>query len=170
MIPQNKPTSILYSKQHAIQPTYICISDGCSAYPFVCCNIECRCMTPHRHHQFRPLQEVQQKLHTPPTLPEQYVKAERSINGLIHSYITAMQYLQTLHNEHIERHMLSHRKYEQLRWKLVSGDSIKEGEVTGDTVSKMLKEIEEVGNISNPYCLPSIQIQQYMDEHRKHLA
>jgi hypothetical protein len=66
--------------------------------------------------------------------------------------------------------MLSHRKYEQLRRKLVSGEPLNEGEVTGDTMSKMLKEIEEVGYIANPYCLPSTKVQLCMEEHRKHMG
>jgi hypothetical protein len=48
-------------------------------------------MTPHKPHQFKPLQEVRQQLHTSPTLPEEYTKAERSIDGLIDSCITGMQ-------------------------------------------------------------------------------
>jgi hypothetical protein len=66
--------------------------------------------------------------------------------------------------------MLNHQKYEQLRQKLVNAEPLNEGEVTGHSVSEMLKEIEEVSNIGNPYCLPSTQVQQYMDQHRQQVA
>jgi hypothetical protein len=49
---------------------------------------------------------------TPPKLPEAYVKAEKSINGLIDSGIADLQQLKVRHNEHINKHVSSYRKSE----------------------------------------------------------
>jgi hypothetical protein len=35
-------------------------------------------------------------------------------------------------------------------------------EATGDTVAKMLNEIEDTGNIKNPYSMPRIEVEKSM--------
>jgi hypothetical protein len=55
--------------------------------------------------------------------------------------------------------MFSCRKYDELRQKFIDGEPLNAGEATGDTISKMVREIDEAGNIGNPYSLSSIEIQ-----------
>jgi hypothetical protein len=45
-----------------------------------------------------------------------------------------------------------------LRQKLLNGEPLNTSEVTGNAVAKMLREIEEMSNIGNPYCLPSVDV------------
>jgi hypothetical protein len=63
------------------------------------------------------------------------------------------------HDEYIDKHVSSYRKFEQLLWKLLNGESLNTGEATGDAVAKMLKEIEDADSIKNPYCLPGIEVE-----------
>jgi hypothetical protein len=113
---------------------------------------------------------LRRKLVPPPKLPEAYSKAEKSINGLIDSYIVDLQQLKMRHNEHIDKHVSSYRKFEQLRRKRLNGELLNAGEATGDTVAKMLKEIEETGNLANPYCLSGEKVEQRMAEIRKRMT
>jgi hypothetical protein len=85
------------------------------------------------------LNGVRENLMMSPKLPESYTKAEKSINGLIDSCITDMQQLKVRHKEHIDRHVSSYQKFEQLRRKLLSGESLNVDEATGDTLARMLK-------------------------------
>jgi hypothetical protein len=110
----------------------------------------------------QPLDGLREELLIPPKLPEAYNKAEKSINGLIDNCIADLQQLKVRHNEHIDKHMNSYRKYEQLRRKLLSGNTLNTGEATGDPVANMLKEIEETGNIANPYCISGAEVEQRM--------
>jgi hypothetical protein len=110
---------------------------------------------------------LRKKLVPPPKLPEEYTKAEKSINGLIDSCVVDLQQLRVRHNEHIDKHVSGYRKFEQLRRKLLNGEPLNAGEATGDTVAKMLKEIEETGNLANPYCLSGAEVEQRMAEVRK---
>jgi hypothetical protein len=112
---------------------------------------------------------LRRKLVPPPKLPEAYTKAEKSINGLIDSCIVDLQQLRVRHNEHIDKHVSSYWKFEQLRRKLLNGEPLNVGEATGDTVAKMLKEIEETGNLANPYCLSGVEVEQCMAEVRKRM-
>jgi hypothetical protein len=100
----------------------------------------------------------------PPKLPEAYTKAEKSINGLIDSCVVNLQQLKVRHNEHIDRHVGSYHSFEQLRLKLLTGEPLNAGEATGDAVAKMLKEIKEMGNIANPYCLSGAELEQRMTD------
>jgi hypothetical protein len=118
----------------------------------------------------QPLQGLREELSIPPQLPEAYTKAEKSINGLIDSYIADMQQLKVRHNEHIVEHVSSYQKFEQLRRKLLSGEPLNADEATGDTVAKMLKEIKEIGNIANPYCLSGAEVEQRMADVRQSMA
>jgi hypothetical protein len=70
---------------------------------------------------------LRKKLVPPPKLPEAYTKAEKSINGLIDSYIVDLQQLKVRHNEHIDKHINSYRKFEQLRRKLLNGEPLNAG-------------------------------------------
>jgi hypothetical protein len=65
--------------------------------------------------------------------------------------------------------MHSYRKHEPLRQKLLRGEPLNAGEATGDTVSKMLKEIDEADSIANPYCLASTEVQQCISELRERM-
>jgi hypothetical protein len=76
MIAENQPIAILCGGSHAMQATHICVQTGSSAYALICHNIECECMALHRLHQLQPLQKLRWKLHTPPTLCEDYTNAE----------------------------------------------------------------------------------------------
>jgi hypothetical protein len=98
-------------------------------------------MPPHRKHYMQALSGVREELVTPLKLPEAYTKAEKSINGLIDSCIADLQQLKMGHNEHIDKYVNSYRKFEQLRLKLISLESLNVGEATGDAVANMLKEI-----------------------------
>jgi hypothetical protein len=102
-----------------------------------------------------------EKLTTLHKLPEAYMKAEKSINGLIDSCMTDLQQLKIKHNEHIDKHVSSHRKFEQLCRKLLNREPLNVGEATGDSVAKMLKEIQETDNIGNPYCLSGAEVEQH---------
>jgi hypothetical protein len=55
--------------------------------------------------------------------------------------------------------MRKYSKYDKLRQKLLSGEPLNADEATGDTVSRMLKEIDEMNNMENPYNLSSIEAQ-----------
>jgi hypothetical protein len=101
----------------------------------------------------RLLKGLRDKLVTPPKLPEIYIKVEKSINGFIDSCIVDMQQLKVRHKQLIGKHVSSYRKFEQLRQKLLNGETLNTGEATGDTVAAMLKEIEDVSNLTNPYFL-----------------
>jgi hypothetical protein len=116
------------------------------------------------------LNGLRKKLVTPPKLPEAYAKAEKSINGLIDSCIADLQQLRVRHTEHIDKHVSSYRKFEQLRRKLLNGESLNAGEATGDAVAQMLKEIEEGSNLGNPYYLPGAEVEQNMAEMRQRMA
>jgi hypothetical protein len=113
---------------------------------------------------------LRKKLLTPPKLPEAYAKAEKSINGLIDSCMADLRQLRVRHNEHVDKHVSSHRKFEQLRLKLLNGEPLNTGEATGDAVAKMLKEIEEGSSLGNPYSLPSAEVEQRMAEMRQRMA
>jgi hypothetical protein len=110
---------------------------------------------------------VREKLVIPGKLAEAYIKAKESIKVSIKSCITDLQQLEVRHNEHIEKHMCSYGKFEQLRRKLINGEPLYTGEVTGDSVAKMLKEIEDTGNIENPYCLPGAEVEQHIAKLRQ---
>jgi hypothetical protein len=73
------------------------------------------------------------------------------------------------HNQHIDQHVSSYRKFEQLRRKLLNGEPLSAGEATGDTVAKMLKEIEETDNLANPYCLLGAEVEQQMSQIRQQI-
>jgi hypothetical protein len=66
--------------------------------------------------------------------------------------------------------MRSHRPFEQLRRNLVNGDPLNVHEATGDSVAKMLREINEAANLKNPYYLPAAQVEQLIAEHRQYIA
>jgi hypothetical protein len=40
------------------------------------------------------------------------------------------------------------------------------GEATGDTMAKMLKEMEETSNLENPYCLASKDVKKHTAQFR----
>jgi hypothetical protein len=40
------------------------------------------------------------------------------------------------------------------------------GEATGDLVAKMLREIEDISNLENPYCLSAAEMEEYITELR----
>jgi hypothetical protein len=117
-------------------------------------------MPPHRKHASQQLDGLREELVAPLKLPEAYIKAEKSINGLIDSCVADLQHLRIRHNQHIDKHVSSYRKFEQLRQKLLNGEPLNSGEATGDAVAKMLKEIEETQSIEGPYCLPSAEVEQ----------
>jgi hypothetical protein len=54
--------------------------------------------------------------------------------------------------------MSSYHRFEELRLKLIDGESVNVGEITGDSVAKMLREIEDMGNFQNPYCVTTIEV------------
>jgi hypothetical protein len=112
------------------------------------------------------LDGLREELVTPPKLPEAYTKAEKSINGLIDSCIGDLQQLQIRHNQHIHKHVSSYRKFDQLRRKLLSGESLNAGEATGDAMAKMLKETEEASIIEDPYCVSSVEAENGIAELR----
>jgi hypothetical protein len=60
----------------------------------------------------RPLGGLREDLVTSPKLSGAYTKAEKSINGLIDSFITDLQLLKAQHNEHIHKHLTSYLKFE----------------------------------------------------------
>jgi hypothetical protein len=66
--------------------------------------------------------------------------------------------------------MSSYRKFEQLRQKLLNGEPANAGEVTGDTMAKMLKEIEEGSSMGNPYCLSGAEVEQRVEDMRERMA
>jgi hypothetical protein len=82
------------------------------------------------------------ELATPSNLHEAYTKAEKSIDGFIDSCIVDLQQLKVRHNEHINKRMSSHQKFEQLRQKLVNEELQNEAEATGDSVVKMLRRVK----------------------------
>jgi hypothetical protein len=127
-------------------------------------------MPPHRKHASQQLDGLREELVAPLKLPEVYAKAEKSINGLIDSCMADLQQLRVRHNEHIDKHVSSHRKFEQLRRKLLNGEPLNAGEATGDAVAQMLKEIEEGSNLGNPYCLSGAEVEQNMAEMRQRMA
>jgi hypothetical protein len=116
------------------------------------------------------LGQLRKKLVPPPKLSEAYTKAENSINGLIDTFVVDLQQLKVRHNEHIDKHVTSYRKFEQLRRKLLKGEPLNAGEATGDTVAKMLKEIEETCNLANPYYLSCEEVEQRMAQIRKRMT
>jgi hypothetical protein len=118
----------------------------------------------------QPFKGVREKLAAPRNLPDAYIKAEKSIKVCIKSCISDLQQLEVRHNEHIEKHMNSHRTFEQLRRKLVDGEPLNVGEATGDSVARMLREIEEIHNIENPYCVLAAEVEQKIAEFRQHMA
>jgi hypothetical protein len=65
--------------------------------------------------------------------------------------------------------MNSHRRFEQLRQKLINRVPLSAGEATGDSVAKMLREIEEMANLKNPYCLPAAEVEQAIAELRRRI-
>jgi hypothetical protein len=84
-------------------------------------------MPPHRKHPTQQLDGLREELMTPLKLPEAYIKAEKSINGLIDSYVADLQHLKIRHNQHIHKHVSSYRKFEQLRRKLLNGEPLNAG-------------------------------------------
>jgi hypothetical protein len=98
MIATNQSISIVCGGSNAVQAKQVCFQSGCSAYALICGNVECQCMAPHKPHQFKLLQELLIKLHTPPTLSEEYIKTEKSINGFIDNCIASLSQLKTLHH------------------------------------------------------------------------
>jgi hypothetical protein len=58
---------------------------------------------------------LRRRLLTPPKLPEVYTKAQKSINGLVDSCIADLYQPKIEHNEYIDKHVSSYRKFEQLR-------------------------------------------------------
>jgi hypothetical protein len=69
-------------------------------------------MPPHQSHHIQLIAGLRKKLVTPPKLPEAYIKAEKSINGLIDSGIADLQQLKVKHNEYIDKHVSSYRQFE----------------------------------------------------------
>jgi hypothetical protein len=116
------------------------------------------------------LKEMCEKIQILPKLPTDYMKAEKSINGLIDSCIADLEQLRVRHKEHIDKHVSNHRKCEQLRQKLVKEESLNTTEATGDAVAKMLKEIEEGSSLGNPYSLLSADVEQRIAEIGQYMA
>jgi hypothetical protein len=141
MIFGNQSTVLLCGGSSPAKAILACLQSGCSAYAMVCGNGLCECMPSHQYHHMQRLDGLLEKLMTPPKLPKAYIKAEKSINGLIDSCIADLQQLKMGHNEHIDKYVNSYRKFEQLRLKLISLESLNVGEATGDAVANMLKEI-----------------------------
>jgi hypothetical protein len=112
MIPENQYTVILCGGSSPVKATLACFQSGCSAYPMVCGNGSCQCMPPHRKHYMQALDGLREELAMPPKLPDAYIKAEKSINGFIDSCIANLQQLRMKHNEHIDKHVSSYRKFE----------------------------------------------------------
>jgi hypothetical protein len=54
---------------------------------------------------------LRKKIVTTPKLPEAYIKANKSINGLIDSGIADLQQLKVKYNEYIDKHVSSYRKF-----------------------------------------------------------
>jgi hypothetical protein len=69
-------------------------------------------MPPHQSHHMQLIAGLRKKLVTPPKLPEVYIKAEDSINGLIDSCVADLQQLKVKHNEYINKHVSSYQKLE----------------------------------------------------------
>jgi hypothetical protein len=116
------------------------------------------------------LDGLREKLVTQPKLSEAYIQAKKSINGLIDSCVADLQQLKVKHNEYIDKHVSSYGKFESLRRKLISGESLKAGEAIGDAIAKMLKEIEETDSLTNPYCLSGTEVEERMTEFRQSMA
>jgi hypothetical protein len=105
------------------------------------------------------LEGVREKIQILPKLPTAYIKAEKSIKELIKNCIADLQQLEIRHNQHIEKHVNSYRRFDQLRQKITNGDELDAGEATGDSIAKMLKEIEETVDLKNPYCMPATKVE-----------
>jgi hypothetical protein len=93
-----------------------------------------------------------------------------NINGLIDSCIVDLQQLKMRLMQHIETHVSSYQKFEQLRRRLLNEEPLNAGEATGDIVAKMLKEMEDTGNLANPYCLSGAEVEQCMAEISQHMT
>jgi methionyl-tRNA formyltransferase len=113
---------------------------------------------------------MREKLEILPKLPTACIKAEESIKELIKNCITDLQQLEIRLNQHIEKHLNSYRRFDQLRQKLIYGEPLNAGEATGDSVAKMLKEIEETGNLENPYCMPAVEVEEHIVKFRQQMA
>jgi hypothetical protein len=61
-------------------------------------------------------------------------------------------------------------KYDKLRQKLLSGEPLNADEATGDTVSRMLKEIDGMNNINNPYNLSCTEVQHSIEKLTEHMG
>jgi hypothetical protein len=136
----------------------------------MCGNEKCQCASLHKRHVIQLLEGMCDKLHVLPKLPTACIKAEKSIKELIKNCITDLQQLEIRHNQHIEKHLNSYRRFDQLRKKLIYGEPLNAGEATGDLVAKMLKEIEETENLEDPYCMPAVEVEEHIVKFRQQMA
>jgi hypothetical protein len=62
----------------------------------------------------------------------------------------------------MENHLNSYQKFEQLRQKLINGETLNAAEATGDTIAKMLREVTQMDSLEESYCLPTTQLEQHI--------
>lgn len=70
------------------------------------------------------------------------VKNEKDIDALIGKLIRDLETLRKHHREHVSSHFKNSRKYSGLVSRLISGEPLDETEATGDTISKLIKDIK----------------------------
>ena len=86
-----------------------------------------------------------------PVLPPEYQRTSSAIDGLIDDMIERFESLKTKHQEHIEKHLASHRRHEGLRQQLLKQKPL-EMNATGSNLKEMLGELKGV-NKSSPYLI-----------------
>lgn len=69
------------------------------------------------------------------------VKNEKDIDALIGKLIRDLEILRKHHREHVSSHFKNSRKYSGLVSRLISGE-LHATEATGDTISKLIKDIK----------------------------
>ena len=81
-------------------------------------------MAVHAGHPLLIIKGLDERLMTPPTLPEAHKKAEKTNNGIIDSCTNYLQQLKHIHSEHIIMHVGAYRKHHALSRKILNRDHL----------------------------------------------
>lgn len=144
--------------------TRVCHDAGCKAYPFVCDELNCACTEMHKMHHFQPLRGFLGQLTTEPELPQQLMKEDKDVNGLIGTIIAGLERLRDQRKVHIDHHAQTYRKYAGLTQKLLSGEQLEPKEATGDAFFKLLEEMDKFSLMRSPYRYSGEQLQAELRE------
>lgn len=97
MIADNSPKYYCASVDTPVPAAFVCTTQGCTAYPFLCGRTTCPCMDVHRKHNCQPLTGFLEELAAPTKIPEMITKESKDIDVVITTMINELDSLRMRH-------------------------------------------------------------------------